>query len=223
MTYVVKTSSIFFELGQVHGAGLDSQIKAGMQAALWVKQGLLVHKQARDVYSDWKAGSDSEAVYSDALDASKAVISIFGTFMLPNVLKHGDVHERALKVRAKCKAEGLTLAQSAYNMLAKINREQNKASALLTEAQIRGFIVKAEKAEGEDASEDEAEAEEEAGAEKTLAERLGELAAMARKIQDKFQPDGFDVLVRAIDAYASPSAPSSVLIPQVNREAVTLQ
>jgi hypothetical protein len=221
MTYVVKTSAIFFELGQVHGAGLDSQIKAGMQAAQWVKQGLLVHKQARDVYSDWKAGSDSETSYADTVEASKAVISIFATFMLPNVLKFGDVHERALKVRAKCKAEGLALKASAYNMLAKVNREQNKMKSLLTETELRALMLKADKAESEEA-EDET-SEDEAGTEKTLAERLGELAAMARKIQDKFQPDGFEVLVRAIDAYASPSAPSSVLIPQDNRGAVTLQ
>ena len=216
MTYVVKTSSIFFELGQVHGAGLDSQIKAGMQAALWVKQGLLTHKQARDVYSDWKAGSDSATDYADNVEASKNVISIFGTFLLPNVLKFGDVHDKALKLRAQLKAEGAAMKASAYNMLVKVNREQNKAKALLSEAELRAIILKAEKAEGEDASEGE-DAETEA-TEKTLAERLGELAAMARKIQDKFEPAGFDVLLRAIDAYASPSAPTSVLIPQVNPE-----
>ena len=218
MTYVVKTSTIFFELGQVHGAGLDSQIMAGKQAAIWVKQGLLTHKQTRDVYSDWKAGSDSAVAYADALDASKNVISIFGTFLLPNVLKFGDIHDKALKMRAKLKAEGADLKpMSAYNFLVKVNRDQNKAKALLSDAELKAILLKAEKAEGDA---EEAEAEDEAEAtEKTLAERLGELAAMARKINDKFAPAGFENVIQTITEYT----PAATVIPQVNRDAVTLQ
>lgn len=206
---MTKRYSFFVELGRDNGRGADSFIVAGMQAALEVKFGKYTKADAKNAFAAFMFGSNDERAYAEKLEADKSAVSRFATFFLPNVLKFGDVHERALKVRDKMAKAGETPKLSAYNLLIKVNREQNKASALLSEAAIKAMLVKEDKPEAEG----EGDAEETPAVEKSLTERLGELAALARKINDTFKPEGFEVLLRAIDAYAAPA-------PQDNQDNV---
>lgn len=211
---MTKRYSFFVELGRDHGRGADSEIVAGMQAALDVKFGKFTKADAKPAFAAFMFGSNDERAYAEKLEADKSHVSRWGTFFLPNVLKFGDVHERALKVRDKMVKSGEKPTLSAYNLLVKVNREQNKASALLSEAAIKAFMVKAE-AEASD----EAETEEDAPKEKSLTERLGELAALARKIDETFKPEGFDVLLRAIENWAAPAPSATDNVVPMNKAA----
>ena len=207
---MTKRYSFFVELGRDNGRGADSLIVAGMQAALDVKFGKFTKADAKPAFAAFMFGSNDERAYAEKLEADKSATSRWGTFFLPNVLKFGDIHERALKVRAAMVKRGEKPTLSAYNLLVKVNREQNKASALLSEAAIKAFMVKAE-AEGEGEGEG-SEGEEDAPKEKSLTERLGELAALARKINETFQPAGFETVLAMIEGY-SPAAPVDNVVP----------
>jgi hypothetical protein len=140
----VTILDIFVNFGREGGKGADSIIKAAMFATGCAAQKMVTDKDAADLYAAYRTGFDGEVMLSDNLirnDQAKVQISCFKTFLKDEVVKNGEIHGRALQLRAKI--DPANRKHSAYNGLVALNRAQvKKGMVALTNAEITAVLEK---------------------------------------------------------------------------------
>lgn len=178
---------VMAEFGRVAGDGEDAIIQAAMYATAAVASKLANFKEARDLYVAYRAAKNARTNLGDKVSeevkASKNQVSTFATFMLPAVVKNGELHAQALKCRDKI--DPSQRKHGAYNALVAVNRAQKKSASKLTDAEITDIMTKKDVTP------------------KGLMEKLGDLVKAARSIEDNFEPKGMLDVIEYLEAYAA--------------------
>lgn len=138
----------FVAFGRVGGAGVDSLLKAAMFATACVAEGMAAEGDAAQLYLAYRSGYDAEVILSDNLvpdEKVKGAVSMFRTFMKKDVVRNGEIHGRALQLRAKIDADSRKPG-SIYNVMLTVNRAQiKKGRVALTNDEITALLSKSEK------------------------------------------------------------------------------
>lgn len=137
-------------LGREGGKGADSIIKAAMFATALVAHKFADKSDGRDLYLAYREGYDGEVILSYNLckdeNTLKSQVSAFSTFMLPDVVKNGEIHGRALEILSKIDPD--MRRNGTYNSLVAVNRAQKKKGGkALTNEEMREVLEKDETAE----------------------------------------------------------------------------